>query len=364
VVIDIASLWAIFVVGVCGAVLVAMLWRRSLLSTTLVRLGRSLRASDRPDDVRNALAATLGDPTLELLYRDRRSPAWHDTRGGAAEWPRALPPQRFGSLLSDATAGSQVVMIHDVALRDDPELLGGVGRLVLAARRHQELTADLAAATEALDESGRRLDEAVGVERQRMERDLHDGAQQRLVALRIRLAIAEERMRADPVGGAEDLRALGSEVDLALDELRALARGAAPAPLADDGLVAALESLARLSPLPIRLEVDGVSRLAPELERAVYFTCAEALQNAIKHATGATGVVIQIAQRDGELRVEIRDDGVGFVPEGRPGSGLRNMEERIASVGGTLVAGPGKGGGTSVVASVPTVVEPTSRRDP
>jgi signal transduction histidine kinase len=334
-----------------------VLWRRALLSSALVRLGIALRASDRPAYVRDALAETLSDPTLELLYRDPRAGGWHDARGDRATWPRALPAQRAGTLLSDGTDESGIVMIHDVALRDDPELLHGVAGMVIAGRRHQQLTADLAAAIDELDASGRRATEAADIERRRIERDLHDGAQQRLIALRIRLALAEERLRTDPVGGMDDLRTLGAEVEVALDELRSIARGSAPARLVDAGLVAALQALAQQSPLPVRVEADAVPRLPAELESALYFTCAEALQNAVKHATGAMGVVVTLSQSDRVIRLEVIDDGPGFVPGVATGRGLRNMRERIAGVGGSLSVASPPGGGTSVVAIVPLPTE-------
>jgi signal transduction histidine kinase len=356
-VVDLSWAWALFVVGVCAAVLFGVLWRRALLSSALVRLGVALRASDRPADVREALAETLSDPTLELLYRDPKAGGWKDARGDPATWPRALPAQRAGTVLSDGVDASGIVMIHDVALRDDPELLHGVAGMVVAGRRHQQLTSDLAAAIDELEASGRRATEAADIERQRIARDLHDGAQQRLIALRIRLALAEERLRTDPVGGMDDLRTLGTEVEVALDELRSIARGAAPARLVDAGLVAGLQAVAQQSPLPVRVEADPVPRLPAELESALYFTCAEALQNAVKHATGATGVVVTLMQSDGVLRLEIVDDGPGFVPGVAHGRGLRNMRERIAGVGGTLSVASPPGGGTGVVATVPLPIE-------
>jgi signal transduction histidine kinase len=352
-VVDLSWVWAMCVLAVCAAVLFGVLWRRALLSSALLRLGVALRASDRPGDVRGALAEALSDPTLELLYRDRESSSWHDARGDRVAWPRWLPAQRSATVLSDEPDEPKIVMIHDMALRDDPELLAGVAGMVLAGRRHQQLKSDLAAAIGELDRSDRRQAEAADVQRQRIERDLHDGAQQRLVALRIRLALAEEKLRTDPVGGMEDLRELGTAVDVALDELRSVARGALPGPLVDHGLVAALESLVGSSPLPVRIEASGVRRLPAEVERHLYFTCAEALQNANKHATGATGVVVRLQQSNGDLRLEVRDDGPGIIPGATSGHGLRNMRERIAGLGGTLTVASVPGAGTSIVALVP-----------
>ena len=351
-VVDLSWMWAICVVAVCAAVLFGVLYRRALLSSAMLRLGVALRASDRRADIREALAETLSDPTLELLYRDRSTDTWRDAAGKATPWPAPLDPHRTATLLSDGPDEEQTVLIHDAVLRDDPELLAAVGGIVLAGRRHERLTADLAAAHDELDASGRRVSEAADVERQRIQRDLHDGAQQRLVALRIRLALAEERLATDPVGGMRDLRELGTEVEIALDELRSLARGAFPAPLVDHGLVAAIQGLAGQSPLPVDVEVTGVQRLPAELESAVYFTCAEALQNVIKHAAGATRVVVRLARAGDELRLEVRDDGPGLAPQVREGHGLRNMRDRIAGIGGTFTVGAVPDGGTSVVAVI------------
>jgi signal transduction histidine kinase len=357
-IVDLAWLWAISVVAVCAAVLFGMVWRRVLLSNTLVQLGTALRGSDRPSDVQQALADGLSDPTLELLLGAGPSGPWQDARGAAAIWPRTLHPGRVGTRLSEEPDDPQVVMVHDATLRDDPDLLAGVARMVLAVRRHEELRAELAAALRELDATERRASAAADGERQRIERDLHDGAQQRLVALRIRLAVLEDRLQVDPGRGMRELRDLGDEVDLTLHELRSFARGDPPAPLVDHGMLGALQALATRAPLPVLVEVDEVGRLPPAIEGALYFTCAEALQNAVKHAGDATRVTITLRRSDVGLSLEINDDGRGFA-EGTPsGHGLRNMRERIADVGGTLTVGPRPDGGTSVVAHVPV---PTDR---
>ena len=352
-VVDLSWVWALGVVAVCGAVLFGILWRRTLLSNALLRLGVALRASDRHTELRAALSETLSDPALDLLYRDPSTGVWHDASGESTKWPRPLAAHRSGTLLSDGPDDAQIVLIHDVALRDDPELLAAVGGIVVAGRRHEQLTADLAAANIELDESSRRVSEAADVERQRIQRDLHDGAQQRLVALRIRLGLAGDRLASDPVGGMRDLTELGIEVEAALEELRSLGRGAFPAPLVDHGLVAALQALAAQSPLPVRVDVTGIPRLPAELESAVYFTCAEALQNAVKHAAGATSVLITLAGTSDDLRLEVRDDGTGFTPGVTTGHGLGNMRDRIGGVGGTLTVASAPGAGTSVVAVIP-----------
>jgi signal transduction histidine kinase len=191
-------------------------------------------------------------------------------------------------------------------------------------------------------------------ERQRIERDLHDGAQQHLVALRMRLELAEELLLNDPERGRERVHAIGEELGDALDEIRSLARGVYPPLLADQGLAEALRSAALQAPITTRVSAAGVLRHDAEIESAVYFCCREALQNACKHATGATQVTIQLSETPGLLRIDVRDNGEGFDAERAPGgAGIANMIDRIAAVGGTLSVESAIHGGTVVHGSVP-----------
>jgi signal transduction histidine kinase len=194
-----------------------------------------------------------------------------------------------------------------------------------------------------LRDARQRIIDAADAERRRIERDLHDGAQQRLVALRIQLElVAEQTHDADR---AATLRKLGDDVDDAIEEVRSLARGIYPAVLADRGLVEALRSAALQSPLPATVLAAGVGRYSREIETAAYFCCLEALQNAAKHAAGASAVVID-ASDNGTLRLEVRDDGAGFDPRRTTeSSGFVNMRDRLSAVSGELatVSSPGKG---------------------
>jgi signal transduction histidine kinase len=197
-----------------------------------------------------------------------------------------------------------------------------------------------------------RIAVAAAHERARIERDLHDGAQQRLIALRIKLSVVEELLSTDREAGARVVRELGPELDLAIEELRALAHGIFPSALADHGLEAALRGLATTSPMPVSVTARQLRRRTPEIESALYFMCVEALQNAVKHADGASGVWISLRD-DQALAVEIRDDGSGFVPQKAGFSrGLRNMADRIEAVGGQLTIDSQPGRGTRLIASV------------
>jgi len=354
-VVDLSSAWTLAIVGVCAAFLFGLFRRRVLLGRTLAGLGRALRASDSPAAVSDALAAAFGDPSVELLFHDRAAGSWHDAYGRERRWPRPLSPGRAATPMSIGGGPEEVVLVHDVALRDDEELLDGVNGLVMAGWRHERVASDLARATSDLASMRRRVAEAAVVERARIERDLHDGAQQRLVALRLRLAAAEEDIEADPAAAIAGIRELGLEVDRALEELRSLAHGVYPLVLTQLGLVAALRSLRvdRGNTLPVHVTSDGVTRHPPEVEGAVYFTCVEAVQNAMKHAAGATGIWIHLGQSRAELGFEVRDDGPGLPPEALRGQGMQNMHDRIESVGGRLTVESEPGSGTRVIGSVP-----------
>jgi signal transduction histidine kinase len=203
-----------------------------------------------------------------------------------------------------------------------------------------------------LADSRVRILAAGDAERQRIERDLHDGAQQRLAMVRMRLGIAEEMTDRDPAAARQLMSDLGDEIEDCVDEVRSLAAGIYPSLLADAGLAAALQALARQSPVAATVVVDGTDRYRPEVESAVYFCCSEALHNSAKHAEGATSVTISLS-RNGALRLEVHDDGAGFLPRHvRAGHGLANMRDRMEAVGGALVIRSAPGHGTSIIGSV------------
>ena len=224
----------------------------------------------------------------------------------------------------------------------------------MITRDNHRLGAEAAALLTEVSESRARIQATADEERRRIERDLHDGAQQRLVALRIKVELAAEQMDATDGSSAELIRELGAELDDALDEVRSLARGIYAAPLADFGLVEGLRSAARRAPLSVTVLAAGVSRRYPrEIESAAYFCCLEAVQNVIKHATGATVAVIELSD-NGVLRFQVRDDGAGFDERAvSAGVGFASMRDRLAAIGGELaiVSAPEKG--TRVVGRIP-----------
>ncbi|MGN6169432.1 MAG: histidine kinase, partial [Solirubrobacteraceae bacterium] len=212
---DLGSVWTVWIVVVCGAIFFALIWRRTLLAGALRGLGAALQASDAPLAVRDALAQALGDPTLQLLVRDGQSEDWRDASGHPVTVPGTSDPRRAVTRIGDDDVEPRVALVHDVALRDDPELLDDISGMVLASLRHEQLMSSLVAAMSDLEESRRRIAEAGDVERARIERDLHDGAQQQLVALRIRADMAEELLGSDPAAGIEEIHKLGRYADLA-----------------------------------------------------------------------------------------------------------------------------------------------------
>ncbi|MGH2911586.1 MAG: sensor histidine kinase [Solirubrobacteraceae bacterium] len=205
-----------------------------------------------------------------------------------------------------------------------------------------------------LRDSRRRIVLSVEDERRRLERDLHDGAQQRLIALRIQLGLAAELVAQEPQASSRLLSELACEAQGALDELRDLAHGIYPQVLVEDGLEAALEALAIDVPVHTRLDLPGIARHDPEVEAAVYFTCMEALQNAVKHAGDDATVTIQLRERRGGLYFEVRDTGVGFDTRvQRDSGGIVNMRDRIGAAGGTIELLSRACRGTTVMGSIP-----------
>jgi signal transduction histidine kinase len=202
-----------------------------------------------------------------------------------------------------------------------------------------------------LRESRRRIVEAGYAERKRVERDLHDGAQQRLVALALELQVVRSKLATDPEAAAELLEGAADELTGATQELRELARGLHPPVLADRGLVPALEALAKRATVPVTVEADEAERAPEAVEAAAYFVVSEALTNVARHS-GATQALVRVARRDGLIWVEIEDDGSGAADMGA-GSGLRGLADRVGALDGLLEVDSAPGRGTTVRASLP-----------
>jgi signal transduction histidine kinase len=215
---------------------------------------------------------------------------------------------------------------------------------------------------EELRASRQRLVAAQDEERRKLERNIHDGAQQQLVALSVKLRLAESTVARDPAKARELLTQLQEETNATLEDLRDLARGIYPPLLADKGLTAALESQARKAPVPITVEPDGTGRYPQEVESAVYFCCLEALANMAKYAN-ATRADIRLVQGDQELQFAVVDDGDGFDPAASDhGTGLQGMADRLEAIGGTIQVRSGPGRGTTIEGTIPaTPLAPADR---
>ncbi len=316
------------------------------------QLAAKLHAHTTPEDLRVALAEAFDDPSLTIVYwLGNGQGHWGDAGGHRLDPPSAAP----GRAVTRIADGDRVVaaIVHDAALEDDRAFIDIATSYALMTLENQRLTAQTSSLVRAVRESRARIQAAADDERRRIERDLHDGAQQRLVALRIKLELAAEQTGNGNRNGAAVLRRLGDDVDEALEEVRSLARGIYPASLADRGLVEGLRAAALRNALPTTVLAAGVQRHPREIESAAYFCCLEALQNAAKHATGASATVIEISEDD-VLRFEVRDDGAGFDPdEVIGGVGFTSMRDRLAAVGGELTIVSSHGHGTRVIATIP-----------
>ena len=234
-------------------------------------------------------------------------------------------------------------------LDDDPEMVEAVTAAAAIALDNERIHAEADARLAELRASRERIVAASDAERKRLERNLHDGAQQRLVALSLQLRMLQNRSREDPAL-AEQLAAAGNEISQSLEELRELARGIHPAVL-DYGLGSALESLAARSPVATAISCEGVEELDQQVELAAYFVACEALANVGKYAQ-ASRASVRVARSDDVLLVEIADDGIGGADE-TAGTGLRGLQDRVAALDGTLRVTSPPGAGTVVTAELP-----------
>jgi signal transduction histidine kinase len=337
--------------GIALGFLVGLLRWRLHVAHALEQLSQSILARPGPANLLAAMSRALEDSSLEVAYRAPGDPGhWVSLDGAAVE----LDAGRNRSVTRISSNGEPAVaLVHDSALSEQHGFLDAAASVALFATENQRLTAKLQASLDALEGSRTRIVAAADRERRRIERDLHDGAQQHLVALRIKLELADDLMDSEPVHSHELVHEVESEIEEALEDVRSLARGIYPSLLADQGLKEALRAVSLRAPLPTKVECSGVTRYPAEVESAVYFTCLEALQNTAKHARGATAVRISI-RSNGELQFEVRDDGEGFdTSDGLTGQGLSNMRDRLAAVGGRLAVRSTPGHGTVVSGTVP-----------
>ena len=345
--------WAFLALGLIAAAPLAFLG--GLLRTRLARanvgglvveLGEVLP----PEALREALRRALSDPTVEVAYWLPERDAYVDAQGR----PVALPlddPRRSVTVVE--RGGRRVgAIVHDAAVTDDPVLVDAASAAVGMALENQRLHAEVLAQLEEVRASRARIQQAADAARRRVERDLHDGAQQRLVSLSLALGMARSKLaskRVEELDGLLEQAAL--EATEALKELRELAQGLHPAVLTEAGLVAAVESLAERCPVPVEVVASGNGHVAGPAEAAAYFVVSESLANAAKHAS-ASSVSVQIERLGDRLVVEVVDDGVGGA-QVRAGSGLEGLADRVAALDGTFELRSEPGRGTRVRAELP-----------
>ncbi len=310
----------------------------------------SLGAGPGPEGMRGALSRALSDRSVSVLVWSGEADAYLDEAGDPAELPGADSGRSFTVLERQGQPLGAIV--YDAALREDPALLDSVAAAAATAIENDRLQAEVEAQLAEVQASRARIVAAGDQQRERLERDLHDGAQQQLVALAIELRSA--RLRVDPAQQPELAEALANasaRAESAVGELRELAQGIHPVVLTEAGLAAGIESLARRATIPVTVDADIPPGLPPAVETTAYFLVSEALANVAKHA-GASGAQVRASVAGDVLRIEIADDGIGGADPSR-GTGLRGLADRVAAVGGSLFVLSPAVGGTQLLAEIP-----------
>ena len=336
------------VLGIAPVAFLIGLLDARLARSSVADLLVALDADPGPAKLQDALARALGDPSLRLAYWLPEFESWADLDGR----PVVLP-ERDGTratTLIDRDGQHLAALVHNPSLGDEPELLDAVSAAAGMALENGRLHVELRARVEELRGSRQRVIEAGQHERRRLERNLHDGAQQRLIALSLELGLLGERLDGDRDTRIR-LDQARDEIALSLEELRDVARGIHPAVVSGHGLAVGLESLAARAPLPVRLAVDLDGRVDERIEVAAYYVVCESLANVGKHAQ-ATSATVDVSRANGELVVEVVDDGVGGADSER-GTGLRGLADRVEALGGRLRVWTPRGGGTRVRADIP-----------
>jgi signal transduction histidine kinase len=335
-------------IGLAPAAFLAGLLDARLARSDVADLFVQLRANPAPGELQDALGRALRDRSLRLAYWLPEYASWADLDGQPVELPDGNGTRATRLIERDGTPVA--ALVHDRSLLDEPELLDAVTAGAGIALENAQLHADLRARLEELKGSRGRVLEAGRRERQRLERNLHDGAQQRLIALSIELGLLERRLADDPEARAR-LALARREIAHSLEELRDIARGIHPAVLSGHGLPVALESLAARATVPVRLSIGSEDRMPEGIEAAAYYVVSESLTNIDKHAE-ATAATVDLQRNDGHLVVEVVDDGIGGA-DTEKGSGLRGLADRVEAQGGRLRVWTPHRGGTRVRAEIP-----------
>jgi signal transduction histidine kinase len=342
---DSALGWVFTVAGMVFTLgfVVALLQAELFAGAALRRLLTELAARPGPARWRDAVAAALDDASLRLGYWDPARRTFRQPDGTTLERPADGEARRF--TLVEHAGAPVAAMTTDAALGEQPELLEAAARATLVAVRTGHLEGELR-------DSRLRLLEAGNAERRRIQRDLHDSAQQRLTALRVRLELMSETIGSGPETRAA-IAELGDTVEDAIVDIRRVAHGLYPPALESYGVVEALRSVCRHTPLPVRIVDEGVGRQPSAAESTLYFCCLEALQNTAKHAGAGASATVRLGAEERTVWFTVEDDGGGFDASTARGTGLHNLLDRVAAMGGSLDVESAPGRGTRVAGRFP-----------
>lgn len=321
--------------------------RRARVGDLVVELGEFPTAQK----LQSALERALGDPSLQVGVWDPATDRYLTPEGDALVLPEENSDRVATKLES---SGERIgVIVHDPALLEDPGMVAAVTAATRLAVENERLQSEVLAQLAEVHASRARIVEAADAERRRIERNLHDGAQQRLVSLSLALQMAESEVVEGKQGAAESLKEATRELKEALADLRELARGMYPSILSDQGLSAAIAALVQRSSVPVEVDLSGIvsDRLPEKVEATAYFVTAESLTNIARYS-GASTVKIDIAREEDSLVVVIEDDGSGGA-DPSAGSGLRGLIDRVEALDGELDVKSGPGQGTRITARIP-----------
>ena len=330
------------------------------LRTLLASLSRALLSpGERPEGpVRELLAESLGDRTLSVAYWLPERQMFVDESGHMVRMPEPGSGRAWTAVERDGRRVAAIV--HDAELATGPELVNAAAAGAALAIDNERLKADLRARVEELRVSRVRIVEAGDHARRRIERDLHDGAQQQLVSLSLDLRLLKAKLNGNEAAAAT-IDELSEKLANALAELRELARGIHPVILTERGLVPAVAALAQRAPVPVEADISIHERLTPAIEAAAYFVVAEALTNVAKYAQ-ADNVLVDLRRDDRHVIVVVEDDGVGGA-DLENGTGLRGLVDRLSALDGTLELETPVGGGTRLRALIPCSAADVIRSD-
>jgi signal transduction histidine kinase len=336
--------------GVAVAFLIGLL-RARLARSAVAELVLELGTATAPGDLRNALALALRDPSLAVAYWLPDSGRYVDADGR----PFQMATETEARVVSFVERENRRIaaLVHDAALDEERELVQSVCAAAALALENERLQAELRARLEDLRASRARIVEAADEERRRIERNLHDGTQQRLVSISMALGLAQAKLVSDPAAAGAVFGEARQGLSAALEELRELSHGIHPAVLTDRGLAAALGELALRSTVPVEIDLSEIGRLPRQVEAAAYYVASEALANVAKYSH-ATSARVRLQTMDGKLLIDVPDDGIGGAHAAR-GSGLHGLTDRVEELEGRLLLSSPPGQGTIVSAEIPCV---------